>query len=77
MNEPKYYALCKANTMANGTGGYLYHAFDHDARETCCKALCGTKPGKCGYWSSYFGTQVTCPKCVAKFSKLEGKLCTQ
>ena len=63
------YALIKANTMANSTGGSVYHAFLYDAREGGGPALCGSKPGRRGYWSSYFGKQVTCPKCLKAIQK--------
>jgi len=58
------YALSKANTMAHGTGGTFYHAFTYDAREGSGAALCGSSPGKRGYWSSYFGKEVTCKRCL-------------
>jgi hypothetical protein len=62
------YALIKANTMANGTGGEIYHAFYYDAREGIGPALCGSKPGRRGYWSSYLGKKVTCHKCLKKMA---------
>jgi len=65
----KLFALIKANTMANGTGGKVYHAFSFDAREGIGPALCGTKPGRRGYWSSYLGEQITCPKCLKLIAK--------
>ena len=60
----KIYALCTADTMSRNTGGKLYHAHDHDAREGQGPARCGMKPGRRGYWSSYFGKEVTCPRCL-------------
>jgi len=57
------YALMKANTMANSTGGSVYHALISDARGMTCAALCGSKPGRRGMWSSYLGKEITCPKC--------------
>jgi hypothetical protein len=64
-----HYPLCKANTMAHGTGGVLYHAHNHDNRGGCSVALCGTKPGRRGYWGSYFGKTVTCPRCLKIIEK--------
>ena len=65
----RHYPLNKANLNAHGTGGKLYHAFRKDARESDTPALCGTRPGKRGYWSSYFGKEVTCPKCRSIIEK--------
>jgi len=64
-----HYPLCKADTMAHGTGGVLYHAHDHDNRGGCGPALCGTKPGRRGYWGSYFGAAVTCCRCLKIMEK--------
>ncbi len=58
------YALMKANTMANATGGSVCHALTHDDRGSCGAALCGSSPGRRGMWSSYLGKEVTCPKCA-------------
>jgi len=63
------YALMKANTMANGTGGRVYHAFRTDERQSSGPALCGSKPGRRGYWGSYFGKEVTCPRCLKALDK--------
>jgi len=66
----KYYALMKANTMANGTGGSVYHAFATDERQAVGPALCGSRPGRRGYWGSYFGKEVTCPRCLKKLNNV-------
>ena len=65
----KIYALVKADTMANGTGGKYYHAFWSDQRGSIATALCGAKPGKRGYWSVYLNPLVTCPACLKKLYK--------
>lgn len=64
------YALMKADTMAHGTGGRVYHAFLTDERQSSGPALCGSKPGRRGYWGSYFGKAVTCPRCLKALSNI-------
>jgi hypothetical protein len=58
-----HFPLMLADTMSNGTGGKYYHAHASDKRQGSGEALCGCKPGRRGYWGSYFGEEVTCPRC--------------
>jgi len=67
---PHHFPLMTADTMAHGTGGKYYHGFTYDARLSSDKAICGARPGRRGYWGSYFGDAVTCPRCL---KKLEAK----
>ena len=64
-----YRILSKTGRCSNGyhrDGGVLYHAVTGEWGDWE-KALCGTVPGKRGNgWSAYPGTDVTCPKCLAK-----------
>jgi hypothetical protein len=68
----KIYPLMKADTMSRGTGGSVYHALTTDARGSTSAALCGSRPGKRGMWSSYLGKKITCKKCFFRFINMVG-----
>lgn len=56
-------------------GGSHYHAVPIarvSGGGSWAKALCGKTPGRRGNgWSDYPGTQVTCPKCLARLAKIK------
>lgn len=63
--------LTKAGTCRNGferDSGRVSHAVPRDE----IKALCGTEPGRTSVgWSAYASDKVTCPRCLAKMTKMQ------
>jgi hypothetical protein len=70
MSEPIVRILRLTGRCANGgerDGGLHFHAVIGDDWE----ALCGASPGRrSAGWSSYPGTEVTCPRCLSKIRRI-------